>query len=130
MNNGFISEEFASLKQRLSNINGVVSLREIPRKRKTKTRQRTLTSHSDQNMINNVVLIIQRLVFEVLKERSSNIRQFQKNRHRRGINPVSKIDKAVCRNVFLTIWHHNLSTKLTKTHSFRLFFLAILPNGK
>jgi len=95
MNNGFISEEFASLKQRLSNINGVVSLREIPRKRKTKTRQRTLTSHSDQNMINNVVLIIQRLVFEVLKERSSNIRQFQKNRHRRGINPVSKIDKAV-----------------------------------
>jgi len=45
--------------------------------------------------------------------------------------PVGKIaeiaEKAVCRSVFLTIWHYILSVELTKTHSFRLFFLAIFP---
>jgi len=39
-------------------------------------------------------------------------------------------EKAVCRSVFLTIWHYCIfSTELTKTHSFRLFFSAILPTG-
>jgi len=39
-------------------------------------------------------------------------------------NPVCKItEKTVSRNVFLTTW------QLTKTHSFRLFFLAILPKN-
>jgi len=46
-------------------------------------------------------------------------------------NQVSKIvEKAVCRSVFLTIWHRILGAELTKTHSFRLLFLAIFPTGK
>jgi len=32
------------------------------------------------------------------------------------------VEKAVCKSVFLTILHCILSTELTKTHSFRLFF--------
>jgi len=36
--------------------------------------------------------------------------------------------KAVCRSVLLT-WHYILSAEFTQTHSFRLFFLAILPVG-
>jgi len=37
------------------------------------------------------------------------------------IKPVGKIaEKAVCKSVFLTIWHGILSAELTKTHSFRL----------
>jgi len=36
---------------------------------------------------------------------------------------VGKIaKKAVCKSVFLTPWHCNLSAELTKTHPFRLFF--------
>jgi len=36
---------------------------------------------------------------------------------------VGKIaKKAVCRSVFFTIWHFNLSAELTETHSLRLFF--------
>jgi len=31
-------------------------------------------------------------------------------------------EKAVCRSVFLTIWHCILSAEITKTHSFRLLF--------
>jgi len=47
----------------------------------------------------------------------------------RGWFSVGKIaEKPICRNVFLTIWHCILSAELT-THSFRLFFLAILPTG-
>jgi len=37
--------------------------------------------------------------------------------------PVGKItENAVCRRVFLTTWHCILSAKLTKPHSFGLFF--------
>jgi len=37
--------------------------------------------------------------------------------------PVGKIaEKAVCRSVFLTMWHCILSAELTKMHCFRLFF--------
>jgi len=40
------------------------------------------------------------------------------------------VEKAVCRSVILTIWHCILSADLSKAHSFRLLFLAILPTGK
>jgi len=41
--------------------------------------------------------------------------------------PVGKI--AVCRSVFLIMWHGILSAELTKT-SPSDYFLAILPTGK
>jgi len=44
--------------------------------------------------------------------------------------PSGKInEKAVRRSVLLTIWHGILSAKLTKTHSFRLFFWRFCPLG-
>jgi len=38
-------------------------------------------------------------------------------------------EKAVCRSVFLTIWHYVLSAKLTKTHSSYCFFWWFCPLG-
>jgi len=38
-------------------------------------------------------------------------------------------EKAVCKSVFLTIWHCIFSAELTKTHSFRLFFQRFCPLG-
>jgi len=44
--------------------------------------------------------------------------------------PVDNIaEKAVCRSVFLTIWHCNLSAELTKTLSFRRLFWRFYPLG-
>jgi len=46
--------------------------------------------------------------------------------------PVGKIaEKAACKSVFLTIWHWIFSAKLTKTYSFRPFFVNFAHwNGK
>jgi len=43
---------------------------------------------------------------------------------------VGKIaEKAVCKSVFLTIWHCILSAEITKMRSFRDVLLAVLPTG-
>jgi len=49
-----------------------------------------------------------------------------------ALNPVSTqpIPQWAKSRKKVTIWHCILSAELTKTHSFRLFFLAILPTGK
>jgi len=36
------------------------------------------------------------------------------------------VEFPVCRSVFLSIWHCNLSAELTKSHSLQTVFLAIL----
>jgi len=47
----------------------------------------------------------------------------KRERRTSDLNQVGKIaEKAVCKSVFLTIWHCILGAELTKTHSFRLFF--------
>jgi len=44
--------------------------------------------------------------------------------------PVGKIaEKAVCKSVFLTIWHCILSAELTKHALLQTAFSAILPTG-
>jgi len=41
-------------------------------------------------------------------------------------HPVGKItEKAICRSVFLTLWHCILSAESTKTHSFRYTYLQL-----
>jgi len=44
--------------------------------------------------------------------------------------PVGKIaEKAVCKSVFLTIWHCNVSAELTKNALIHTVFLVFLPTG-
>jgi len=65
---------------------------------------------------------------------SSTNREFE--RHYRenfmqGSNPVGKIaEKAVCRRVFLTVWHRILSAELTLNAFLQTVCLAILLTGK
>jgi len=48
-----------------------------------------------------------------------------------GSNPVGKIaEKAVCRRVFLTVWHRILSAELTLNAFLQTVCLAILLTGK
>jgi len=59
-------------------------------------------------------------------------KEFIQNKHIIIIQSPSRQNrpkKAVCRSVFLTLWHYILSAELTKSHSLQTVFLAIFPTG-